>query len=79
MADAIGPLMRVAGGDLEMFGCDAIGELAGLLEAGERIGTVCFDDFEGMSPYAQISSLYVAPRWRARGVASHLLDGRRKL
>ncbi len=46
-----------------------------LLEAGERIGTVCFDDFEGMSPYAQISSLYVAPRWRARGVASHLLDG----
>jgi len=46
-----------------------------LLESDARIGTVCFDDFEGMSPYAQISSLYVAPTWRGRGVASELLDG----
>jgi GNAT superfamily N-acetyltransferase len=46
-----------------------------LLEGDERIGTVCFDDFEGMSPYAQVSSLYVAPAWRGRGVASELLDG----
>jgi GNAT superfamily N-acetyltransferase len=46
-----------------------------LCEGDARIGTVCFDDFEGLSPYAQISSLYVAPAWRARGVASQLLDG----
>jgi len=45
-----------------------------LLEKGERIGTVCFDDFEGLAPYAHVSSLYVAPQWRARGVGSELLD-----
>jgi len=45
-----------------------------LLENGARIGTVCFDDFEGLAPYAHVSSLYVAPQWRGRGVASELLD-----
>ncbi len=45
-----------------------------LLEEAERIGTVCFDDFEGLAPYAHVSSLYVAPQWRARGVGSELLD-----
>jgi GNAT superfamily N-acetyltransferase len=46
-----------------------------LLDEGARIGTVCFDDFEGWGPYAQVSSLYVAPGRRSRGVAAGLLDG----
>lgn len=48
-----------------------------LIEHGAPIGTICFDDFEGLSRYAQVSSLYVAPAWRARGVASCLLDALR--
>lgn len=45
-----------------------------LLDEGVRIGTVCFDDFEGWAADAHVSSLYVAPGWRSRGVASELLD-----
>ncbi len=50
-----------------------------LLDEGARIGTVCFDDFEGWAPYAQVSSLYVEPARRARGVAADLLDAMQAL